>query len=451
MNPVRTFYILGACVRSRVLWGKQASKIKGLATMSCSAKRSFLAILAAACSMFCIGCDRKSEAPPPPPPVEVDVIEVTPRSVPIIQSWVASTEGMVNAKIRAQVAGYLVKQHYVEGSLVRKGDLLFEIDDRPFKAALDQAKGDLAQAQARLAKTTLDVDRYTPLAAESAISQQELDDAVQAKAAALASVDAANAVVEQAQFNLGFTRITSLIDGVAGFATAQIGDLVGPTTAELTTVSTVDPIKVFFTVSEQEYLDWKAQFANDQEMTDREQKLVFELVLANGTVWHHKGRFLFADRQVNVRTGSLTLAAEFPNPTATLRPGLFGRIRTVVKEREGSLLVPQRAVIEVQGTYQLAFVVEKDDKKQVEIRPVKVGRKFDSDWLIESGIEEGDTVIVEGVTKVRPGTVVNPRPFVSKDDAKPKKPKAKKPAKPDESEEADEAPAAPVGKKGGAR
>lgn len=388
------------------------------------------------------GCDRKAEAPPPPPPVEVEVIEVTPRSVPIVQSWVASTEGMVNAKIRAQVAGYLVRQLYKEGSLVKKGDVLFEIDDRPFKAALDQAKGDLAQAQARLAKATLDVDRYTPLAAESAISQQELDDAVQAKAAALASVDAGKAVVEQAQFNLGFTQITSLIDGVAGFATAQIGDLVGPATAELTTVSTVDPIKVFFTVSEQEYLDWKAQFDNDKEMTDREQKLVFELVLANGTVWNQKGRFLFADRQVNVRTGSITLAAEFPNPDAVLRPGLFGRIRTVVKVREGVLLVPQRAIMEVQGTYQVALVVAKDGKEQVDIRPVQVGRKFGTDWLIESGIEEGDMVIVEGLTKVRPGTVVTTREFKPKDESKAKaKPKAKKPA----------AAADDEGKKGGAQ
>ena len=388
-----------------------------------------------------IGCDRKAEAPPPPPPVEVEVIDVVPRNVPIVQSWVASTEGMVNAKIRAQVAGYLVRQLYKEGSLVKKGDVLFEIDDRPFRAALDQAKGDLAKAQAQLAKATLDVERYTPLAAESAISQQELDDAVQAKAAALASVDAAKAVVEQAEFNLGFTKITSLIDGVAGFATAQIGDLVGPTTSELTMVSTVDPIKVFFTVSEQEYLNWKAQFPNEQEMSKHELQLEFELVLANGAVWPHKGRFLFADRQVNVRTGSIQLAAEFPNPGATLRPGLFGRVRTVVKVREGALLVPQRAIIEVQGTYQIAVVAEGN---KVEIRPIKVGPKFDTDWLIESGVEEGDTVIVEGVTKVRPGSIVNPRPFTAKDAAKAKsKPKAKKPAAEGESDA--------QGKKGGAQ
>ena len=388
-----------------------------------------------------IGCDRKAEAPPPPPPVEVEVIDVVPRNVPIVQSWVASTEGMVNAKIRAQVAGYLVRQLYKEGSLVKKGDVLFEIDDRPFRAALDQAKGDLAKAQAQLAKATLDVERYTPLAAESAISQQELDDAVQAKAAALASVDAAKAVVEQAEFNLGFTKITSLIDGVAGFATAQIGDLVGPTTSELTMVSTVDPIKVFFTVSEQEYLNWKAQFPNEQEMSKHELQLEFELVLANGAVWPHKGRFLFADRQVNVRTGSIQLAAEFPNPGATLRPGLFGRVRTVVKVREGALLAPQRAIIEVQGTYQIAVVAEGN---KVEIRPIKVGPKFDTDWLIESGVEEGDTIIVEGVTKVRPGSIVNPRPFTAKDAAKAKsKPKAKKPAAEGESDA--------QGKKGGAQ
>ena len=388
-----------------------------------------------------IGCDRKAEAPPPPPPVEVEVIDVVPRNVPIVQSWVASTEGMVNAKIRAQVAGYLVRQLYKEGSLVKKGDVLFEIDDRPFRAALDQAKGDLAKAQAQLAKATLDVERYTPLAAESAISQQELDDAVQAKVAALASVDAAKAVVEQAEFNLGFTKITSLIDGVAGFATAQIGDLVGPTTSELTMVSTVDPIKVFFTVSEQEYLNWKAQFPNEQEMSKHELQLEFELVLANGAVWPHKGRFLFADRQVNVRTGSIQLAAEFPNPGATLRPGLFGRVRTVVKVREGALLAPQRAIIEVQGTYQIAVVAEGN---KVEIRPIKVGPKFDTDWLIESGVEEGDTIIVEGVTKVRPGSIVNPRPFTAKDAAKAKsKPKAKKPAAEGESDA--------QGKKGGAQ
>ncbi|MBS0192154.1 MAG: efflux RND transporter periplasmic adaptor subunit [Phycisphaerales bacterium] len=356
------------------------------------------AILAA---LLPASCDKPKEEKKAPPPPVVLVSTITPSDVPIWSEWVATTDGCVNAKIRAQVAGYLTKQNYTEGALVRKGDVLFTIDDRPFKAALDQAKGELAQQQARLGKAVIDVNRYTPLAAEQAISQQELDDAVQAKLAAEAAVAAAKAVVENAEVNLGFTKVTSLIDGVAGLANAQIGDLVGPQGMELTAVSTVNPIKVYFTVSEQEYLNWKMQ---NPEGTDeqRSRDLKFDLVLSNGVTWPHKGTFLFADRQIDVRTGSIRLTAVFPNPDNILRPGQFGLIRTVIRTDKGVLLVPQRAVIEIQGLHQV-MVVEGD---KVAVRPVKMGDRIKSDWIVLSGLKAGDRVVVEGQQRIRPGMPV---------------------------------------------
>lgn len=354
-------------------------------------------------------CDRAKEEKPAPPPPEVLTMRVAPTDVPIWSEWVATTDGYVNAKIRAQVTGYLTAQNYTEGAFVKKGDVLFTIDDRPFRASLDQAKGDLAQQEARLGKAVIDVNRYTPLAAEQAISQQELDDAIQAKLAAEAAVAAAKAVVENAQVNLGFTKVTSLIDGVAGLANAQIGDLVGPSGMELTAISTVDPIKVYFVISEQDYLKWSLQYKSEAEMEARSKDLSFDLVLSTGETWPHKGKFFFADRQVDVRTGSIRLAAIFPNPRRILRPGQFGLIRTIVRTQKDVLLVPQRAVIEVQGLHQI-MVLDKENK--VGVRPIKTGERIGSDWIVLSGIEPGDTVLVEGQQKIRPGMVANPKPYV---------------------------------------
>jgi len=376
-------------------------------------------------------CDRKKEEKAPPLPPEVLVMTVKSVDVPIWSEWVATTDGAVNAKIRAQVTGYLTEQKYIEGSDVKKGDVLFVIDDRPFRAALDQAKGDLAQQQARLGKATIDVNRYTPLAAEQAISQQELDDAIQAKLAAEAAVAAAKAVVVNAEVNLGFTKVTSLIDGVAGLANAQIGDLVGPTAAELTAVSTVNPIKVYFTVSEREYLNWTLQYTSDAEMEEKSKSLEFDLVLSNGSTWPHKGKFYFADRQIDVRTGSIRLAAIFENPRNVLRPGQFGLIRTTVRIQKDAILIPQRAIIETQGLYQV-MIIEAGNK--IGVRPIKVGDRIGSDWIVLSGLTPGETILVEGQQKVRPGMVANPKPYAPSSEEKAASaeatPDAKSPVKP---------------------
>jgi membrane fusion protein (multidrug efflux system) len=345
---------------------------------------------------------------------EVEVVTVTHKDVPVYSEWVGTTEGLVNAKIRAQVTGYLSSQVYKEGASVKKGDLLFEIDPRTFQAALDQAQAQLTMAKAKLGKTELDVKRYRPLAKESAISQQELDDAVQANLSAKGGVQAAEANVEQARLNLSFTRITSPVDGIAGSANAQIGDLVGPTqTGELTTVSTVDPIKVYFPISEQEYMTMAQTLAKtDAEHTKG------ELILADGKVYPHKGEFSYADRQVDVKTGTIRLATLFPNPGNILRPGQYGRVRAVTDTKKGAIMVPQRAVMELQGSYQVA-VVGPDNK--VSIRSVKTGERVDNLWVITSGLKPGERVIVEGVQKVKEGVLVNPKPMEaeSKPEAKP--------------------------------
>jgi membrane fusion protein (multidrug efflux system) len=366
--------------------------------------------LTSALALVATGCDNrgaKSDATPPPPPT-VEVVEVTPREVPIESKWIATLDGSVNAVISAQVNGYLVSQNYTEGALVKKGDVLFEIDDRTFRAALDKAQGDLAKAQAMLGKATLDVDRYTPLAKASAISQQELDDAIQAKAAGEASVTSAQALVDQATLNLGFTKIISPIEGVAGIAKAQIGDLVGPATGGLTAVSTVDPIRAYLLLSEQEYL---RRLGRSGQMPDEEkQKRLsdFELILSTGAKFPEKGRFLFVDRQVNVRTGTLTVAIEFPNPGNLLRPGQYAFVRAVLDYRNGALVVPQRAVGERQGVSMVAVV---GDDHKVALKPVKTAERVGSEWVIEEGLKPGDRVIAEGLMKVRPGMTVDPKPF----------------------------------------
>jgi membrane fusion protein, multidrug efflux system len=348
-------------------------------------------------------------------PPEVEVVTVTHKDVPVYTEWVGTTEGLVNATIRAQVTGYLSRQTYKEGASVKKGELLFEIDPRTFAASVAQAEAQLAQAKAKLGKTELDVKRYRPLAKESAISQQELDDAVQANFAAKAGVQGAEASLEQARLSLSFTRITSPVDGIAGSANAQIGDLVGPTqTGELTTVSTVNPIKVYFPISEQQYMMLARDLAKTGARPEDEQTEL-ELILADGSVFPHKGKFSFAERQVDVKTGTIRLAVVFPNPGNLLRPGQFGRVRAVLETKKGAIMIPQRAVTELQGIYQVA-VVGPDNK--VSIRSVKAGERVDNLWVITSGLNAGERVVVEGIQKVKDGQVVTPK--LAESESKPK-------------------------------
>ena len=374
-----------------------------------------------------IGC-QKSQQPTTPPP-DVEVVAVLQRDVPITKEWIGTLDGLVNAQIRPQVTGYLLRQNYKDGSFVKKGELLFEIDPRTFRAALDQAKGQLANAEQQLAqaeanqvKAQLDVNRYVPLAKEQAVTQQDLDNAVQANLAAQAQVraakaqiDAAKAQVDAAQLNLGFTKVVSLIDGIAGIAQAQIGDLVGPTSL-LTTVSTVDPIKVYFPVSERGYLDYVKENPDAAKRAAQETQLALQLILADGTLYAHKGRFSLADREVDVKTGTLRLQGLFPNPGNILRPGQYARVRAITTTRKDALLVPQRAVTELQGSYQVA-VVGNDNK--VIIRPVKVGERAGTEWIIEEGLKPGEKVIAEGIQRVKAGMTVSPKPLKAMPEAKP--------------------------------
>jgi RND family efflux transporter MFP subunit len=355
---------------------------------------------------------------------DVEVVQVEQKDVPIIGEWIGTLDGFTNADVRAQVAGYLLRQDYQEGAFVRKGQLLFEIDPRPFQAVLDQAEGQLAQAKAILensqavqGRTQLDVDRYTPLAKEQAASQQDLDNAVQNNLAAKATVETAKAqiqtdeaAVETAQINLDFTRLVAPIDGIAGQAQLQVGALVNPASAPVTSVSTVDPIKVYFTVSEQEYLDWNKRFPTETTRVAADKSLRLELVLADGSTYPHDGTFYFADRQVNESTGAIRIAGLFPNTGNILRPGGYAKIRTAIRTQKDALLVPQRAVTELQGGYQ---VVVLDDSNKASVRTVTVGDRFGSDWIISDGLKPGQRVIAEGFQKVRDGMQVNPKPFVA--------------------------------------
>jgi membrane fusion protein (multidrug efflux system) len=411
-------------------------------------------ILALAVIVAGAGGLKKKTAPAavPATAVEVEVVQVGQRDVPIYGEWIGALDGMVNADVKAQVQGYLITRDYPEGSYVKKGQLLFEIDPKPFQATLDQANaqlsqtrgqlqqatGQFGQAQAQLAqakanqvKTQMDVDRYTPLAKQGVIPQESLDNAVQANLAAQAQVSAFSAAVEtasagiatarasvqsaeaaakNAQLNLEFTKVTSPIDGVAGIALAQIGNLVGPSGGVLTTVSTVDPIKAYFTVTEQEYLNYARQNPTEKERRAAQQQLELELILADGTTYPQKGKFFAADRSVDEKTGAIRLAGVFPNPGNVLRPGQYGRVRAATALRQGALMVPQRAVSEMQGIYQVA-VVGKDNI--VDMRPVKVGERIESMWIITQGLKAGESVVTEGIQKVRPGAKVIPRAFIA--------------------------------------
>jgi len=349
------------------------------------------------------GCARSQAAVKLP---DTDVLVAAPvlRDVAVHSEWVATTDGYVNAEIRPQVSGYIIRQDYKEGAFVRKGEVMFEIDPRPFQAALDHAKADLAQAEAQLGKSKIDVERDTPLAEKKAIPKEKLDNEVQAKLAAEAGVAAASAAVERAQLDLGWTKVTSLVDGEAGIAEVQMGNLVAPP-VRLTSVSQVDPIKVYFPVSEQEYLRAKHLSANKQAMDLFDSAP--ELILSDGTVYPHKGRILLTDRQVDPNTGTIRICAAFPNPGSVLRPGQYGRVRIQTSVSKAALLVPQSAVQELQGGYQVAVV---GADKKVSIRPVKAGEKVGTMWVINEGVKPGDQVIVEGVGKVKDGTPVVPKP-----------------------------------------
>jgi membrane fusion protein (multidrug efflux system) len=354
------------------------------------------------------------------PVVEVERVEQ--KDVPVYAEWIGTLDGLVNADVRAQVTGYLQQQDYQEGAFVKKGQLLFQIDPRPFQAIVDQAQGQLAQAKANLAnaeaeqrRTQLDVNRYTPLVKEEAASQQDLDNAVQNNLAAEATVETAKAqiqtyeaAVETAKINLDFTRLISPIDGIVGQALLQVGALVTPSSGVVTSVSTVDPIKVFFTVSEPQYLNWRRRFPSESSRQAADRNLHLQLILADGRTYEHEGTFYFADRQVNVGTGSIQVAGLFPNPDNILRPGGYGRVRAVIRTQKDALLVPQRAVTELQGGYQVAVV---DAQNTVNIRPVTLGDSSGSDWIIDSGLTAGDRVVAEGTQKVRPGIRVNAKPF----------------------------------------
>ena len=352
-------------------------------------------------------------------PPDVMVAQVEQKDVPIYGEWIGTLDGFVNADVRAQVTGYLIRQPYQEGALVSKGQLLFEIDPRPFQAALDQAEGQLAQATAQLAnaeavqvRTQLDVERYTPLAKEQAASQQDLDNATQNNLAAKATVatakaqiKTAEAAVETAKLNLGFTRLTAPISGIAGQAQLQVGALVNTSSTPVTTVSTLDPIRDYFTVSEQDYIELQKQFSS----SDR-QRWKLQLILADGTIYPHEGAFYFAGRAVDQNTGAIQLAALFPNPGNVLRPGQYGKVRAVVRIEKGALLVPQPAVAELQGNYQVDVVGE-DGK--IAIRPVKVGDRIGTMWIIQDGLKPGERVVAEGQQTLLPGMTVQPKPFVS--------------------------------------
>ena len=412
-------------------------------------------------------------------PLEVEVVKVKQEDVPVYSDWIGTTEGIVNAELKAQVSGYLLRQDYQEGSFVKKGQLLFEIDPRPFQAAVDQASGQvaqfegqleqansqvaqseaqvaqassqvlqsqaqLAQAQANQVKAQLDVNKYAPLAEQKAVTQQEFDNAIQANAVAKAQVEAAKAGVETAwaqlraakaqigtakaaiktvqgqienaraavrtaQLNLGFTHIIAPIDGIAGIAQAQVGNLVSKDTPALSSISTVDPIKVYFTLSEQEYLNFTKRNLIEARPGASVARIELALILSDGSEYPQKGSFYFADRQVDPKTGAIRMAGLFPNPGNVLRPGQYGRVRAVTSTKTNALLVPQRAVTQLQGGYQVA-VVGGDSK--IEIRAIKVGERSGEMWIVEDGLKAGETVVAEGIQRVKAGAVVNPKPYV---------------------------------------
>jgi membrane fusion protein (multidrug efflux system) len=369
------------------------------------------AFLGAVMVLAMSGCEKKETAAPTIPTVEVVTVEQ--KDVPIYQTVVGSLQGDVDASISAQVTGYLLSRGYTEGSAVTNGQVLFQIDPAPFQAELDKAKSDVAQAQATREKYALTVQRYTPLAATEAISKQELDDASQNEKAAAAKVEASRAEVEQARLNLGFTTIRSPLDGIAGLASpqAQVGNLVGPSTGVLTTVTKVDPMRVYFSVSQRMIEEVLARMLAEGKTPDSAEGPDLELVLASGSVYPSKGKIRFRNNQLDVKTGTVRVVGEFPNPKMMLVPGMFVSVRALLRTDKGALLVPQRALTEMQGRY-LVAVVGSDNK--VSIRPVTTGERVGPDWVITGEVKAGDRVVAEGVQKVREDAQVSPVPFAEK-------------------------------------
>ena len=359
------------------------------------------------------GCSSsaKGGGPPQYPPPDVTTATVEQKDVPVFGEWVANLDGYTNAQIQPQVTGYLIRQDYKEGSQVSKGQILYEIDPRPFQAALDQAQGQLAQARANLQLAQINTKRDTPLSEAHAIARSQLDNDLQTEAADQANVKAQEAAVETQKLYLGWTKVYSLLDGIAGIATTQVGSLVTQSTI-LTTVSQVQPIKVYFAISEQEYLalSKKARDRGAADLLHSSNRVPIELTLANGSVYPTKGYFVFVDRQVNTSTGTIRVAAAFANPQNLLRPGQYGRVRAQTDIHRNALLVPQRAVTQLQGSYQLAVV---DNNDKVHIHAVEVGPQVGQEWLITSGVQPGDRVVVEGVGKMADGMSVHAKPDTS--------------------------------------
>jgi len=366
-------------------------------------------LVSAVLVLHALGCSNSNvrAAAPPPPPV-VEVAPVIQKNVPVQGEWIGTLEGYVNAQIQPQVSGYLIRQDYHEGAFVKKGQLLFEIDPRPFQAVLDQAKGQLAQAEAQMANAETNVKRDLPEAEAHAIPQSQLDTDTQLLRGAKAAVETSQATVEQAELNLGYTRVVSLVDGIAGINTVQVGNLVGPSTV-LTAVSQVSPIKVYFPISEQEYLRMAdGGGPGSVDFLTHASRIPLQLTLADGSTYPHPGRIIFADRQVSTQTGTIQIVGEFPNSKNLLRPGQYARIQTPTGNITGALLVPQAAVNQQQGTYQVT-VVGADNR--VQLRTVQVGPRVGTLWVITAGLKPGERVVAVGAEKAKEGELVNPTPY----------------------------------------
>jgi RND family efflux transporter MFP subunit len=362
---------------------------------------------------FLTGCSRKPAQTAPPPP-EVLVTTVTPQDVPRVLERVATLDGFINANINAQVQGYIISRDYQEGSVVKKGDLLFQIDPRPFEAALAQAKGTLARDKANQVKAVADEKRAMDLFNKKVISDQERDTATAAADSTRANVEADAAAVKQAEINLGYTKITAQIDGVVGFTNNQVGDLVGPSTGPLTTKSQIDPIKAVVTVGEGPWTDFVSRHPDATERQAYIKSLDFELILGNGEVYPRKGKFYALDRNLDVKTGSIRYEVTFPNPGNILRPGQFGNVRFLADMKKGAMVIPQEAVNELQGSYQVAVV---DENNKVSIRPVKMGERIGAMWEVTEGLKPGDKVVVQGLQKAREGSTVTVKDWTPPADA----------------------------------
>src|SRR5712691_2620015 len=362
---------------------------------------------------FVLSCSRKPVQTGPPPP-EVLVTTVRPQDVPRVLERVATLDGFINANINAQVQGYIVSRDYQEGSVVKKGDLLFKIDSRPFEAALAQTKGTLARDKANQVKGDADEKRALDLFKKKVISDQERDTAIAAAGSSRANVEADDAAVKQAELNLGYTKVTAPIDGLAGFANSQVGDLVGPTTGPLTTVSQIDPIKAVVTAGEGPFTDFVSRHPDATERNAYIKTLNFDLILGNGEMYPHKGKFYALDRSLDPRTGSIRYYVTFPNPGNIVRPGQFGKVRFVADMKKGAMVIPQEAVNELQGNFQVALV---DQNNKVSIHPVKMGERIGAMWEVTEGLKPGDKVVVQGLQKAREGSIVTAKDWPPPADA----------------------------------